>query len=175
MPDKGNTPPHQESLAPACKFTLNWDQDILEPLKSKWRPAAKDTPATPQHKVKSVVKPADLAALAKIASCGKGRGRVITERLKEIAMGPAASSWYTWKDDVPKKQHLRSPVFQPEKRWKPIEGVRPRKTGLLTTKKRASVSGTSPLGSKLVSLHRKSGHSGSFNRRAKRQTSHVEC
>ena len=42
-PDKGNTPPHQESLAPARKFTLNWDQDILEPLKPKWRPAAKDT------------------------------------------------------------------------------------------------------------------------------------
>ena len=103
MPDKGNTPPHQESPAPACKFTLNWDQDILEPLKPKWRPAAKDAPATPQHKVESVVKSADLAAPAKIASCGKGRGRVITEKLKEIAMGPAASSRYTRKDDVPKK------------------------------------------------------------------------
>ena len=52
MPDKGNTPPHQESPAPACKFTLNWDQDILEPLKPKWTPAAKDAPATPQHKVR---------------------------------------------------------------------------------------------------------------------------
>ena len=103
MPNKGNTPPHQESLAPACKFTLNWDQDILEPLKPKWRLAAKDAPATSQHKVESVVKSADSAALAKIASCGKGRGRVITEKLKEIAMGPAASSRYTGKDDVPKK------------------------------------------------------------------------
>ena len=103
MPDKGNTPPRQESLAPACKFTLNWDQDILEPLKPKWRLAAKDAPATPQHKVESVVKSADSAALAKIASCGKGRGRVITEKLKEIAMGPAASSQYTGKDDIPKK------------------------------------------------------------------------
>ena len=103
MPDKGNTPPCQESLALAHKFTLNWDQDILEPLKPKWRPAAKDAPATPRHKVESVVKPADSVALAKIASCGKGRGQVITEKLKEIAMGPAASSRYTGKDDVPKR------------------------------------------------------------------------
>ena len=64
---------------------------------------------------------------------------------------------------------------QPEKRWKPIEGMRPGMTWLLTTKKRASVSGTSPLGSKLVGLHRKSRHSGSLNQRAKRQTSCVEC
>ena len=102
-PDKGDTPPRQESPAPACKFTLNWDQDILEPLKPKWRPAAKDAPATPQHKVESIVKSADSVAPAKIASCGKGRGQVITEKLKEIAMGPAASSLYTGKDDVPKK------------------------------------------------------------------------
>ena len=110
-PDKGNTPPCQESLAPACKFTLNWDQDILEPLKPKWRPAAKDAPRTPQHKVESIVKPVDSAALAKIASCGKGRGWVITEKLKEIAMGPAASSWYTRKDDVPKKTTPKKYVF----------------------------------------------------------------
>ena len=103
MPNKGNTPPCQESLAPARKFTLNWDQDILEPLKPKWRPAAKDAPATPQHKVKSIVKSVDSAAPAKIASCGKGRGWIITEKLKEIAMDPAASSRYTGKDDVPKK------------------------------------------------------------------------
>ena len=90
MPDKGNTPPCQESLAPARKFTLNWDQDILEPLKHKWRPAAKDTPATPQHKVESAVKPPDSAALAKIASCGKGRGWVITEKLKRDCHGPCS-------------------------------------------------------------------------------------
>ena len=102
-PDKGNTPSHHESAVPACKFTLNWDQNILEPLKPKWRLAAKDTPAMPQHKVESVVKPADSAAPAKLASCGKGRGQVIVEKLKKIAMGPAASSWYTRKDDVPKK------------------------------------------------------------------------
>ena len=110
-PDKGNTPPRQESPAPACKFTLNWDQDILEPLKPKWRPAAKDTLATPQHKVKSIVKSVDSAAPAKIASCGKGRGRVITEKLKEIAMDPAASSRYTGKDDVPKKTTPKKPGF----------------------------------------------------------------
>ena len=109
-PDKGNTPPHQESLAPACKFTLNWDQDILEPMKPKWRPAAKDAPATPQHKVKSVVNP-DSAAPTKIASCGKGRGWVITEKLKEIAMGPAVSSWYTGKDDIPKKMTPKTSSF----------------------------------------------------------------
>ena len=102
-PNKGNTPPHQESLAPARKFTLNWDQGILELLKPKWRPATKDAPATPQHKVESVVKPPDSVALAKITSCGKGKGQVITEKLKEIAMGPAVSSRYTEKDDVPKK------------------------------------------------------------------------
>ena len=111
MPDKGNTPPHQESLAPARKFTLNWDQDILELLKPKCRPAAKDAPATPQHKVESVVKPADLVAPAKIASCGKGRGRVIREKLKEIAMGPAASSRYTGKDDVLKRTTPKKSSF----------------------------------------------------------------
>ena len=109
--NKGNTPPHQESPAPAHKFTLNWDQGILEPLKSKWRLAAKDTPATPQHKVESIVKPLDSAAPTKIASCGKGRGWVIMEKLKEIAMGPAASSRYTGKDDVPKKTTPRKSGF----------------------------------------------------------------
>ena len=111
-PDKGNTPPCQESPAPAHKFTLNWDQDILEPLKPKWRPAAKDAPATPQYKVESFVKPPHLLAPAKIASCGKGRGLVITEKLKEIAMGPAASSWYTRKDDVPKKTTPKKSSFR---------------------------------------------------------------
>ena len=101
-PNKGNTPPCQESPAPACNFTLNWDQDILELLKPKWKPAAKDA-ATPQHKVEYIVKSADSAAPAKIASCGKGRGWVITEKLKEIAMGPAASSQYTGKGDISKK------------------------------------------------------------------------
>ena len=79
MPNKGTTPPHQESPAPAHKFTLNWDQDILELLKPKWRPAAKHAPATPQHKVESIVKPPDSASPTKIASCS--RGQVIMEKL----------------------------------------------------------------------------------------------
>ena len=173
-PDKGNTPPCQESPAPACKFTLNWDQDILEPLKPKWRLAAKDAPATPQHEVKSVVKPPDLAAPAKIASCGKGRGWVITEKLKEIPWALQRVPSTPGRTASQRKRHLRSPVFQPEKRWRPAKDVRLRKTGLLTTKKRALANDTSPLGSKLVGLHRKSGHFGSLNRRAKRQTSHVK-
>ena len=111
MPDKGNTPPSQESPAPAHKFTLNWDQDILELLKPKWRPDTRDALATPQHKVQSIVKPPDLAAQAKIASCSKGRGQVITEKLKEIAMGPAVSSWYTGKDNVPKKMTPKKSGF----------------------------------------------------------------
>ena len=64
-----------------------------------------------EHSIKSIVKPPDSAALAKIASCGKGRGRVITEKLKEIAMGPAASSRYTRKDDVEKKTTPRKSGF----------------------------------------------------------------
>ena len=66
-PEKGISPPRQQSSAPAQNFTLNWDRDILEPLKPKWRPAARDAPATPQHKVQSVVQ----LTLDKIASCGK--------------------------------------------------------------------------------------------------------
>ena len=65
---KGISPPPQQSLALACKFTLNWDRNILEPLKPKWRPAARDALVTPQHKVQSVVQP----TLDKIASCSKG-------------------------------------------------------------------------------------------------------
>ena len=57
------------------------------------------------------MKPADSVAPAKIASCGKSRGRVITEKLKEIAMGPAASSWYTGKDDIPKKTTPKKSCF----------------------------------------------------------------
>ena len=110
-PNKGNTPPHQESPAPACKFTLNWDQDILESLKPKWRLATRDAPATPQHKVQSLVKSPESATPDKIASCSKGRGRVITEKLKEIVMGPAASSRYTGKDNVPKKMTPKKSGF----------------------------------------------------------------
>ena len=107
IPDKGVSPPRQQSSAPACKFTLNWDQDILEPLKPKWRPATRDAPATPQHKVQSVVQPTP----DKIASCGKGRGRVITEKLQEMAMGPAARSQLYWEGKYPKKPSPRKSGF----------------------------------------------------------------
>ena len=76
---------------------MNWDKDILEPLKPKWRPATKDAPATPLHKFQSIVKPPDPSTPAEIASCGKGRGRIIMENLKEIAMGPVESSQYARK------------------------------------------------------------------------------
>ena len=107
--------------------TLDWSQDILEPQKPGWKPAARDSPAMPCHSVKSVVKtlekpaPAEAATCAKVkpwikpaqselASCGKGRGRVIAEKLQELAgMGPVATSCYTGKEESPgKKRGLRS-------------------------------------------------------------------
>ena len=97
MPKKGIPLPPQQSLALARKFVLNWDQDILELLKPKWRPAARDALATPQHKVQSVMQPTP----DKMVSTG--RGWVITEKLKEMAMGPAARSRYTGKENTPKK------------------------------------------------------------------------
>ena len=110
-PDRENTVPCRESPASSHKFTLSLDQDILEPLKPKWRPATKDALATPLHKVQSVVKPPDQSALAEIASCGKGRGWIITEKLKEIAMDPTECSWYARKGDVPKKTAPRKTGF----------------------------------------------------------------
>ena len=51
-------------------------------------------------------------ALAQIASCGKGRGQTINEKLKDItAMGPASSSWYTRSGDSPKKPVFKKPAF----------------------------------------------------------------
>ena len=175
MPDKGNTPPRQESMAPACKFTLNWDQDILEPLKSKWRPAAKDTPATPQHKVESVVKPADSQLWLRLLPVAKAEAGSSERSSKKLPWALLQVPGTPGRTTSQRRQHLRSPVFQPEKRWKPVEGVRPRKTGLLTIKKRVLVSHTSPLGNKSVGLHRKLRHSGSLNRKARRWTSRVEC
>ena len=173
--DKGNTPPHQESPAPACKFTLNWDQDILEPLKPKWRPATKDAPATPQHKVKFVVKPADMAALAKIASCGKGRGRVITEKLKEIAMGPAASSQYTRKDDVPKKTTPKKSGFSTREEMEARRRREAQKDWVVNHQEES-------IGERYFSIRQQVGWFAQevralwfLNRRAKRQTSRVEC
>ena len=91
MPKEETPPPRQQSSVPARKFNLNWHQDILEPLKPKWKPAARNAPATPQHKVQSVVQSApDKPTSNKLASSGKGRGRVITEKLQEMAMGPSS-------------------------------------------------------------------------------------
>ena len=110
--------------------TLDWREDILEPQKPGWKPAAGDGPATPCHSVKSVVKtlekpaPAESATCAKVkpwikpaqsklASCGKGRGRVIAEKLQELArMGLAATSRYTGKEESPgKKPGAKKPTF----------------------------------------------------------------
>ena len=110
--------------------TWDWSQDILEPRKLAWKPAAGDGLAMPHQTLKSVVKmleklaPAESATCAKVkpwikpappklASCSKGRGRVITERLQELAgMGPAAALRYTGKGESPgKKQLPRKPAF----------------------------------------------------------------
>ena len=85
---------------------------------------------TPRHSVKSVVKSLEKPALAesitcakvkpwikpaqsKLASCGKGRGQVIAEKLQELAgMGPAATSRYTGKEESPgKKPGAKKPTF----------------------------------------------------------------
>ena len=81
MPDKGVLPPHQPSSAPAHKFTLNKVQSVVQP--------------TPD----------------KIASCGKGQGQVITEKLQEMAMGPAARSRYTRKENSPRKASPKKSGF----------------------------------------------------------------
>ena len=95
--------PRQQSSVLAHKFNLNWHQDILEPLKPKWKPAARNALATPQHKVQSVVQPApDKPTPNKLTSSGRGRGRVITEKLQDMAMGPAARSRYTGKENKEK-------------------------------------------------------------------------
>ena len=119
-PKKGISPPPPQSLVPARKFTLNWDQDILEPLKPKWRLAARDAPATPQHKVQSVVQPTP----DKITSSGRGRGWVITEKLQEMAMGPAARSRYTGKENTPKKSGF--PTREEMEAWKRREARKDR-------------------------------------------------
>ena len=94
-------------MAPARKFTLNWDQDILKPLKPKWRPAAGDAPATPEDKVQSVMQ----LTPDKMASSGRGQSRVIAAKLQEMAMGPTAKSQYTGKENNPKKPSPNKPGF----------------------------------------------------------------
>ena len=109
MPKEETPPPRQQSLVPARKFNLNWHQDILEPLKPKWKPAARNAPATPQHKVQSVVQPApDKPTSSKLASSRKGQGWVIMEKLQEMAMGPTARSRYTGKENKEKPSPKKS-------------------------------------------------------------------
>ena len=59
------------------------------------------------------VKPGIKPGLAELASCGRGRGRVIAEKLQELArMGPAAASRYTGKEGSSgKKQLTKKPTF----------------------------------------------------------------
>ena len=144
-PNKGRQIPMEDWNSPGpvagiARPTLNWSQDILEPRKLAWKPAAGDSPATPHQTLKSVVKmlqklaPAEPTtcakvkpwikpALAELASCGRGRGRVIVEKLQELAgMGPAAASHYTSKERSSEKKPSKKPTFptlaeQEEHKW----------------------------------------------------------
>ena len=125
---KGRQMPTEDRISPGSMaagqmHTLDWSQNILEPHKPGWKPAARDAPATPQHTVKSVVKATgeptlEPAASAKskpwakpaseLTSCGVGRGQVIAEKLQQIAnMGPAAASRFTG-DERNRKKKLES-------------------------------------------------------------------
>ena len=77
-----------------------------------------------RHKVQSVVKAPAEPAPTEVASCSRGRGRTINEKLKAItAMGPAASSRHTGDGDSPKKPVSKKPTFptreevEAHKRW----------------------------------------------------------
>ena len=71
----------------------------------------KPVPAEPATctKVKPWIKP----ALAELASCSRGRGPVIMEKLQEMAgMGPAAASGYSSNKESQKKNHVsKKPTF----------------------------------------------------------------
>ena len=124
--DWNSSDPIAEIVAP----TLDWSQDILEPRKLGWKPAAGDGLAMPHHSVKSVVKTLEKPALAESTTCakvkpwikpapselasrGKGRGRVIAEKLQELAgMGLVAASHYADKEGSPgKKPVAKKPAF----------------------------------------------------------------
>ena len=108
-PEEETLPPRQQSSVPARKFNLNWHQDILEPLRPKWKPAARNALATPQHKVQSVMQSApDKPTLNKLASSRRGRGQVIAEKLQDMAMGPTASSRYIGKENKEKPSPKKS-------------------------------------------------------------------
>ena len=135
----------QNHLAPVAGIhrpTLDWSQDILEPWKQMWKPAAGDALATARQTLKSVVKllgklalaeptscskinPWTKPALVELASCGKGRGQTITEKLQEIAnLGPAGASWYTGNDESWKNWCPRDLPFQIRKNKRLADGMR---------------------------------------------------
>ena len=93
--------------------TLNWGQDILEPRGSTWRPAKDDGSAMTLHAVKSLVKTVVKPAPEKLASCGKGRGQILHEKLQELpAIGLAAASQYVrGTEPKKKKRSVRKPCF----------------------------------------------------------------
>ena len=111
------------SMAASQMHTLDWSQNILEPHKPGWKPATRDTPAMPQHTVKSVVKATGEPTLGPAASAkskpwakpaseltshGVGRGQVIAKKLKRIAnIGLAAASRFTG-DERNRKKKLES-------------------------------------------------------------------
>ena len=132
MPTKDQTSPGP--MAAGQIRILDWSQNILEPHKPGWKPAARDAPATPQHTVKSVVKatgkptpePAAsakakpwLKPASKLTSLGVDRGQVIAEKLQQIAnMGPAAGSWFTGdeRDHKKKPESRKANFLTPEER-----------------------------------------------------------
>ena len=74
--------------------------------------------------MKSVVNPPAEPAPTEVASCDRGRGQTINEKLKAMAtMGPAASLQYTREVDSPKKPVPKKPTFltgeeqEARKRW----------------------------------------------------------
>ena len=122
------------SMATSQMRTLDWSQNILEPCKPGWKPAAGDAPAMPQHTVKSVVKAAgkptpEPAAGAKakpwvkpaseLTSHGVGCGQVIAEKLQQIAnMGPAATSHFIGdeRDRKKKPESRKANYLTPEEK-----------------------------------------------------------
>ena len=65
--DRNSPGPMTGIVAP----TLDWSQDILEPQKPGWKPAAGDNPVMPCHSVKSVVKMLEKPVPAESATCAK--------------------------------------------------------------------------------------------------------
>ena len=132
MPTEDRTSLGPVTASQMC--TLDWSQNILEPCKPGWKPAAGDAPAMPQHTVKSVVKATgkptlEPAASAKakpwakpaseLTSRGVGRGQVIAEKLQQIAnMGPAAASRFTGdeRDRMKKPESRKANFLTPEER-----------------------------------------------------------